>query len=238
MFPLRDTIPSKTFPIVNYLLIAVNVLVWLFEASLPKEQFIEFINIFGAIPVKVHWIVAVDLSTWIEKYFPIFTSMFLHGSWFHIIGNMWFLWIFGDNVEDSMGHFRYLVFYILCGVIASLTHIYLNPESTIPTVGASGAIAGVMGAYFLLYPRARIITLVFIFFFVDIIEIPAFFYLGFWIFMQFIEGTASFLLPPNVGGVAWWAHIGGFLGGVVMVHFFKKPAHKRVIVYPDEFYPW
>jgi membrane associated rhomboid family serine protease len=238
MFPLKDTIPSKTFPVVNYFLIAVNVLIWLFEASLPTEQLQEFIHIFGAIPARFHWIVPVNLTTWLAKYYPIFTSMFLHGSWFHIIGNMWFLWIFGDNVEDSMGHGRYFIFYILSGIIASLTHLYLNPESTIPTVGASGAIAGVMGAYFLLYPGARIITLIVIFFFVDIVEIPAFFYLGFWIFMQFIEGTFSFLLPSNVGGVAWWAHIGGFIAGVLFVHLFKKPVHKRVVVYPDEFYPW
>ncbi|GAB4178698.1 MAG: rhomboid family intramembrane serine protease [Calditrichia bacterium] len=238
MFPLKDTIPSKTFPVINYLLIALNVLIWFFETSLSQEQLQEFIHLFGAIPARFHWIAVLDIQTMIAKYYPLFTSMFLHGSWFHLLGNMWFLWIFGDNVEDAMGHVRYLIFYMLCGIIAGLTHIHLNPESIVPTVGASGAIAGVMGAYVLLYPRAKIITLIFIFIFIDIVELPAFFYLGLWIFMQFIQGTVSFLLPPDVGGVAWWAHIGGFLGGFLLVYLFKKPQHKRVIIYPDEFYPW
>lgn len=238
MIPLKDNIPSRTFPFVNIFLIIINSIIFLYEASLPKEALNDFIQVFGTIPARYHWIEVTGVYSFIAKYYPILTSMFLHGGWFHLIGNMWFLWIFGDNVEDRMGHGRYLLFYILTGIVASLTHIYLNSESTIPTVGASGAIAGVMGAYFILYPHARIITLIPIFFFVDIIEIPAFFFLGFWFLMQFFEGTVSLFVTSHVGGVAWWAHLGGFAAGVVLVFFLKKPERKRIIIYPDQFYPW
>ncbi len=236
MIPLRDTIPSRTFPFVNYGLIVVNSIIFLYEVSLGP-QLEAFIQTFGVIPAKYFWLSQHEPWNLVERFYPILTSMFLHGGWLHVIGNMWFLWIFGDNVEDRMGHGRYLIFYLLSGVGAGLFHIYLNPTSTIPTIGASGAIAGVMGAYFILYPFARVITLVPIFFFVDIIEIPAFFFLGFWVLLQFFQGTLS-LAFSQTGGVAWWAHFGGFLVGAVLVFLFKKPRRKMPRVYPDQFFPW
>ncbi len=236
MFPLKDNIPSRTFPWVNYALIIINSVVFLYEVSLgPQLQ--QFIQTWGAIPARYFWLMENEPHNYVARYLPIFTSMFLHGGWFHIIGNMWFLYIFGDNVEDRMGHGRYLLFYLLAGFGASLAHIYINPESTLPTVGASGAISGVMGAYFMLYPFARVITLIVVFIFVDIIEIPAFFYLGFWVFLQFIQGTAS-LFAKQAGGVAWWAHLGGFVVGAILVFFFKKPKRKMPRVYPDQYYPF
>ena len=147
--------------------------------------------------------------------------MFLHGGWLHLLGNMLFLYIFGDNVEDRLGHVRYFFFYILCGVLAIVAHLITNPSSRVPTIGASGAIAGVMGAYFFLFPYARVVTLIFIFFFIDIIEIPAFFFLAFWFILQFLNGTMSFSAQNALsGGVAWWAHIGGFLAGIVLLFVF------------------
>jgi membrane associated rhomboid family serine protease len=143
--------------------------------------------------------------------------MFLHGGFFHLLGNMWFLYIFGDNVEDRLGHFRYLVFYLLCGLTSGISHLFLNWTSQIPTIGASGAIAGVMGAYFLLYPGAKVLTLVPIFFFLHFIEIPAFLFLGFWIFFQFFNAAFS----PQLGGIAWWAHIGGFFFGIIFLKLFQ-----------------
>ncbi|NOX38475.1 MAG: rhomboid family intramembrane serine protease [Calditrichaeota bacterium] len=236
MIPLRDNIPSRTFPVVNYALIIINSAIFLYEVSLGP-QLEAFLHTFGVIPAKYFWLAQHEPWNIVERFFPILTSMFLHGGWLHIIGNMWFLWIFGDNVEDRMGHGRYLAFYILSGIGASLFHIYLNPTSTVPTIGASGAIAGVMGAYFILYPFARVITLVPIFIFVDIIEIPAFFFLGFWVLLQFFQGTLSLAFSQS-GGVAWWAHFGGFLVGAVLVFFFKKPRKKMPRVYPDQFFPW
>ena len=221
MFPLRDTIPSRTFPFVTISLIIINMLIFFYELSLG-EQLNTFINNFGIIPSKfqnVHLQHPVQSASAI---FPLFSSVFLHGGWMHIISNMWYLWIFGDNVEDRTGHIRFLIFYILCGALAGLSHVLMNSSSSVPTIGASGAIAGVMGAYFLLFPRSKIVTLIFIFIFIQIIEIPAVFFLGFWIILQLISGSMSRGLVENSGGVAWWAHIGGFLIGLVMIFFFKK----------------
>ncbi len=153
------------------------------------------------------------------------TANFLHGGWLHIIGNMWALWIFGDNVEDRMGHVRFAVFYLLCGIAAGMVHLFTNPHSTIPTVGASGAIAGVMGAYFILFPRSRVIVLVPILIFPFFFEVPAVFYIGFWAFMQVFSGTLSLADARAVGGVAWWAHVGGFITGMVLRFFFIR--HRR-----------
>jgi len=238
MFPLKDTIPSQTFPFVNIFLIIVNSVLFLFEVSLGPQELQAFLQQFGVIPAKFFWMAQNEPANIIGRYFPLLTSMFLHGGWFHIIGNMWFLWIFGDNVEDRMGHARYFIFYILVGILAGLTQIYLNPTSTVPTIGASGAIAGVMGAYFILFPHSRIITMIFIFFFVDIIEIPAFFFLGIWFLIQFFQGTASLMAPSGMGGVAWWAHFGGFVAGAILVFFFKKPKRKMRPIYPDQYFPW
>jgi membrane associated rhomboid family serine protease len=160
--------------------------------------------------------------------------MFLHGGWMHIIGNMWTLWIFGDNVEDRMGPLRFVLFYLLCGLAAGVTHWLTNPDSTIPTVGASGAIAGVLGAYFFLYPHARIIAMVPIFFWPFFFELPAITYLGFWILSQIFSGTLSLALPKDVGGVAWWAHVGGFIAGAALHRLFVKRRRSMRRLEPDE----
>jgi membrane associated rhomboid family serine protease len=230
VIPLRDTIPSRTVPFVNYILIGANVLAFLFELSLgPHLQ--AFVHVFGVVPERVLTIVAREPGLIHYAVFPFFTSMFLHGGWLHLLGNMLYLYIFGDNVEDALGHVRYLLFYLGCGVVASLSHLALNLSSNIPTVGASGAIAGVLGAYFLLYPKARVVTLLIIFIFIKIVEIPAFLFLGLWFLFQFISGAVA-SASQGAGGVAWWAHIGGFAAGaaytVIRYKMFRKILPRKV----------
>lgn len=225
MIPLKDNIPSSTFPFVNILLIITNVVVFFYEVSLGS--YLEhLIYHFGIIPYKFLLQLSGETFNTLSSLIPLLTSLFLHGGWLHLGGNMLFLWIFGDNVEDLLGHFRYLLFYLLCGIGAGLTHILTQPFSHIPTIGASGAIAGVMGAYFLLFPRAKVITLVPIFFFIHFIEIPAFFFLALWFFMQLFSGTFAGYSPYS-GGIAFWAHIGGFLCGMFFLAFFKRRRRKR-----------
>jgi len=218
MIPLRDNIPSRTFPIVNILIIAANVLVFMLELSLGPRSLDRFMQVFGVVPAYVFaWPRLHDPLSGLVV--PFFTSMFLHGGWLHLIGNMLYLWIFGDNVEDRLGHFRYLVFYLLCGIGAGFAHTIMNPITTIPSVGASGAIAGVLGAYVVSYPGARVLTLVPIFIFIQFIELPAWLVLGLWFLTQFLSGTASLAVTTsaNTGGVAWWAHVGGFLIGILLL---------------------
>ncbi len=237
MIPIKDIIPRRETPFVNYLLIALNVGVFLLEISLPKDMLRAIFYIFGLVPARYShpaWAYFVGLH--FDNYWPFFTNMFLHASWFHLIVNMWALWIFGDNVEDRLGHIRYLVFYLLCGIVASITHFIFNINSTIPVVGASGAIAGVMGAYIVLFPRSRIITLIPLFFIPYFIEIPAIIFLGFWFLSQLIAGTFSIFVGQQAGGVAWWAHIGGFVCGMVLHGLFKKKEEDYRVFYPDEAY--
>jgi membrane associated rhomboid family serine protease len=213
MFPLKDDIPAKRFPVVNVVLIGINVVVFLLQlASGPHIEYV--IMQFGFVPARFSSM----------YYTTVFTSLFLHGSLFHLLANMWMLWIFGDNVEDCMGRLRYLVFFLLCGIASVIAQAISNPTSTLPLVGASGAISGVLGAYFLTYPRARILTLVPIFILFYLIDIPAFIFLGFWFLMQFISGYASMFVEQGAarGGIAWWAHVGGFGAGVLLVHFFRQ----------------
>jgi membrane associated rhomboid family serine protease len=213
MIPLRDTVRSKNFPAVNTGLIVVNVLVFLWQLSLGPHLEEAFYS-FGIVPLRYSDpSVSIHFTTF-EQILPFFSSMFLHGGVFHILGNMWFLYIFGDNVEDNLGHIRYFLFYVLCGVTAGLIHLLTNWHSKIPTIGASGAIAGVMGGYLLLYPRARILTLIPILIFFQLFEIPAFIFLGYWLLIQIVSGS---LTASNVGGVAWWAHVGGFVSGLILV---------------------
>ncbi|MBD3182211.1 rhomboid family intramembrane serine protease [Candidatus Poribacteria bacterium] len=236
MIPIKDTVPSKTYPFVTIGLIVINSIVFLFEVSLG-EDLNQFLMTFGLIPLRFFHQIEVGKYP-IRRFIPFFTSMFLHGGWLHLIGNMWYLWIFGDNVEDRMGHLKYILFYVLCGLAAGTTHLFTNVNSGIPTVGASGAIAGVMGAYIVLYPKAKIWTLIPIFLFIQFIEIPAFLFLGFWILMQFLIGTFSRSVGPSQGGVAWWAHIGGFAAGAILVFLFKKRKKHEVRRYADEYHPW
>jgi len=232
MLPLRDTIRSRSFPLVNTGIILANILVFLFEVSLGPEIG-RFTRIFGVVPARFL------AHTNLVQIITLFTSMFLHGGWAHIISNMMALYIFGDNVEDRMGHLRYLVFYLLCGLIAGLVHIYFNPLSRVPTVGASGAISGVLGAYLVLFPTSRVITLVPFLFWPIFVEIPAVFYLGMWFISQLLNGTFALATAGVIqayGGVAWWAHVGGFLAGLLLVRLFTRRQVRRW--YPDEYWPW
>lgn len=221
MIPIRDTNPSQSFPVVTIMLIIVNAFIFMFERSLGRDLEI-FLHHFALIPQKYFSLTAQGGFNYMERCYPFITSQFLHGGWMHIIGNMWFLWIFGDNIEDRLGHFKFILFYLLCGVAAGVAHVYTNPTSSIPTVGASGAIAGVMGAYTILYPRARVLTLFVLFFFIRFIEVPAFIFLGVWFLIQFLSGAATMAAGGAHAGVAWWAHIGGFVIGVILVLFLPK----------------
>ncbi len=226
MIPLRDNIRTKSIPFMTYILIGANVLMFLVELSLgPNLQ--RFIYIFGVVPQKVLYAVFEVPQLIPYAIVPFFTSLFLHGGWLHLLGNMLYLYIFGDNVESALGHVRYLIFYLGCGVAASLTHLLANPSSNAPTVGASGAIAGVLGAYFLLFPRAKVVTLVPIFFFITFIEIPAILFLGLWFLIQFMSGSISHGTGGAATGVAWWAHIGGFAVGVAYTIFRYKQIRER-----------
>jgi membrane associated rhomboid family serine protease len=216
MIPLRDVIPSRTTPVATFSLIALNALAFLYQLSLG-DQVEAFTYVWGLVPAYFSWVTVI-------------TSMFLHGGLMHFAGNMLYLWIFGDNVEDRMGHGRFVLFYLLCGVAAALAQTMFAPTSLIPMVGASGAIAGVMGAYFVLYPHSRIVTLVPIVIFFQIIEIPAIFFLGIWFLMQFVNGLGSFVdtAATQGGGVAFWAHVAGFLAGLIGVWIFRRPERQRV----------
>lgn len=237
MFPLKDTVRSRDVPIVNWLLIGANVLAFVVETSLGPAGLERFVHYFGVVPDR-----------FLRAFGPyevltIFTSMFLHGGWFHLISNMWALYLFGDNVEDRMGHGRYLLFYLLTGAVASLTHIFFNPGSPVPTVGASGAISGVLGAYLVLFPTARVVTLVPLwFFFPWFVEIPALLYLGMWFISQLFNGLFALAAPDVIGtygGVAWWAHVGGFVAGLLLVKMFERRRERYYYVwYPDEYWPW
>ena len=217
MIPLRDIIPSRTTPYVTISLISLNVLVFLYELSLGRAVD-AFTLYFGLVPAAFSWV-------------TVFTSMFLHGGLLHVAGNMLYLWIFGDNVEDRMGHGRFLVFYLLCGVAAALAQTITAPDSVVPMIGASGAIAGVMGAYFVLYPKSRIVTLIPLFFFFQVIEVPAILFLGIWFLMQFLSGVGSIVTTAGggpAGGVAFWAHVAGFVAGISGVIVFRRPERQRV----------
>jgi membrane associated rhomboid family serine protease len=205
MIPLRDTEPSYTFPFITVALILLNVAAFLYEVSLDPYELNFFIAQYGVIPTRFQWM-------------DVLTSIFLHGGWMHLIGNMWFLWIYGDNIEDILGHSQYLLFYLLCGVAATMVHVFFNADARVPTIGASGAIAGVMGAYVVKFPHSRITTLVPIFVFLTTMEIPAYIILLYWFVIQFFSGVGSVGHSHlSQGGVAWFAHVGGFLAGVVLI---------------------
>jgi membrane associated rhomboid family serine protease len=217
MIPLRDDQPSFGTPAVTYFLIALNFVIFLFEASLSKSDLSGLFRQFALIPDHVALGLDGRAGGLAGALFPMFTSMFLHGGWMHVIGNMWVLWIFGDNIEDQLGHFVYLIFYLACGFGAAAFHVLLNWGSPIPTVGASGAIAGIMGAYLLLYPRARVTTFLPPFFF---FPLPAWVVLGYWIVLQLFSGAAETVLVARQGaggGIAFWAHVGGFVVGMILI---------------------
>jgi membrane associated rhomboid family serine protease len=210
MIPLSDSERSYSALVVTMALIVVNVLVFLYEVSLDSYSLNYLFARYGIVPARF-------------EYIDLLTSMFLHGGWLHLIGNMWFLWIFGDNVEDLLGHGRFLLFYLLCGVAAGLTHVAIAPDSRIPTVGASGAIAGVMGAYMVRFPRSTITTLVPVFVFLTTVEVPAALMLMYWFIIQLFSGVGSigYTSAMRGGGVAWFAHVGGFLAGALLIRIMK-----------------
>jgi membrane associated rhomboid family serine protease len=220
MIPIRDVIPSRTTPVVTVALLLLNVGVFLAAPSSSSPAFEDFVRTWGVTPASFEW------ST-------LLTSMFMHGGWMHLGSNMLFLWIFGDNVEDRMGHGRYLAFYLLCGAVAVGAQVLAEPGSSVPMVGASGAIAGVLGAYIVMFPHSRVLTLVPLFIFVTFIEVPAGILLGLWFAMQLLSGVGSMLVvqPEDMGGVAFWAHAGGFVAGVLLVFFFQRPERREAAWY-------
>ena len=228
MIPLRDSVRTRTAPIVTVALIVVNTLVFLHETALgPRLD--AFVIAYGLVPRRFVYWPGAPLDP--VRFLPLLTSMFWHGGWLHLLGNMLYLWIFGDNVEDRLGHFRYLLFYLIAGTAAGITQVALQPASALPTIGASGAIAGVLGAYLVTFPRSRVLT-----FFPPIwfFELPAFAYLVFWFLLQLLEGFGSLGAPAETGGVAVWAHVGGFVSGVVLI---KLMAPQRGRARPMEIGP-
>jgi len=220
MFPLYDTVRLRKVPLINITLVLANVLAFLYELRMDPAMLKEFIFTWGLIPARF---ISDPHATWET----IFSSMFLHGGWFHIINNMWVLLIFGDNVEAGMGSLRYLIFYLLSGVAAGLLQMYILPTSLIPMIGASGAVAGVLGAYLILYPHSRIASLVPILFIFTIVEIPAMLFLIFWFLSQLYSGWFA-IQGGGESGIAWWAHIGGFAFGVIMVFLFRRRTAPRI----------
>lgn len=215
MIPLRDTQPSHHFPVVTVGLIAVNVLAFLYQVSLDEFSLNHFVAEYGLVPRRLQ---LTDLVT----------NIFLHGGWWHLIGNLWFLWIYGDNIEDILGRGKFLLFYILCGVAAGLVHVLFNLDSRVPTIGASGAIAGIMGAYLVKFPHSRIVTLVPVIIFFTTMEIPAWLILLYWFVLQFFSGVGTIGQSHlNQGGVAWFAHVGGFLAGIALIYLLRPQAKYR-----------
>jgi len=233
MFPLRIAVPSRYPPLVTWVLIAVNCAVFLMEISLTPEERDWFLATFALIPARYFYAdrgVALSLTS----YLPFLSNMFLHGGWLHLILNMWALWLFGPIVEDRLGSIRYLLFYLLVGFLASLTHALMNPTSILPALGASGAITGIIGGSIRLFPFARVVVLVPILLLPLFVEVPAIIFAGFWFMTQLLQGTADLLTPAESGGVAWWAHVGGFAAGFLLTPALRqtRPRYRRY--YADE----
>lgn len=226
MIPLKDTIPSRHWPIMTLLIIIANVYIFIFQQQLEPESYRSLNYSFGLVPFRFF---QNGINSF-QDFIPFVTHLFLHAGWMHLIGNMWALWLFGDNVEDRMGSFRFLVFYISMGIIAGLVNIYFEPRLSIPTIGASGAIAGVMGAYFIMYPSSKIVTFIPLFFIPLFIEVPAIIYLGFWLFSQIYSFLVNRQLE-TVSNIAWAAHIGGFIAGVLFHKFFFRSNREKYQFY-------
>jgi membrane associated rhomboid family serine protease len=223
MIPLKDMTPRSSLPVMTLLLIAVNVIVFLHQISLSPAHAEAFVRLYGLVPAKLNLALAGRHYSYADALIPLFTCMFLHGGWLHIIGNMWFLWIFGAKVEDRMGAFIYLIFYLVCGIASGATQLIFSWGSSIPSIGASGAISAVLGAYVVFFPSSRILTLVPLFIIWFTWQIPAIVFIGLWFLVQFISGIGSLNDPraASLGGVAWWAHVGGFLMGMLLARLMK-----------------
>lgn len=232
MIPLRDTTKSNSFPFINITLITVNILIFFFQLTLG-DRVNEFIYHYGLVPANLFSKTSLSFS---DRFFPFINSMFLHGGWMHIIGNMLFLYVFGDNVEDRMGHFKYLMFYVFTGFIAAFFQIATNLSSQIPMVGASGAISGVLAAYLLFFPRAKILTVIPVFIFLQFVHLPAFVYILLWFGFQLLSGIGALSIGGDVGGVAFWAHIGGFVGGLILAKSFQKKGYKLLSNIKTKYY--
>lgn len=226
MIPLKDTTPRRSVPIVTLLLIAVNVVVFAYQILLPPAAGEAFVRTYALVPSKIPLALGGRHYSLQEAFLPLFTSMFLHGGFLHILGNMWFLWIFGGNVEDRLGSFPYLIFYLVCGIGSGVSQLLFSWGSRIPSLGASGAISGVLGAYLVFFPGSRILTLIPLFIIFFTARIPAIIFIGLWFLGQFLSGVGS-LGATNSGGIAWWAHIGGFLIGLVFAGIVASAGRKQ-----------
>ncbi|OIQ51151.1 Rhomboid protease GluP [Pseudodesulfovibrio hydrargyri] len=232
MIPIRDNVPRETRPYAVLAIIIVNALVFLFVFSLSPQARAQMFYLFGVVPARFFepdwaaWAGYPDTLGW-----PFLTYMFLHGGWLHVILNMWMLWIFGDNIEDVTGHGWFVLFYVLCGLAAVAVHMAFERSSPLPVIGASGAIAGIMGAYIVLYPHGKVLTLIPVFFFPFIFRIPASLFLGFWFLTQILSGVYS--TAHGAQNVAWWAHVGGFVAGIVLIRWFRRPGRCRYCYNPD-----
>jgi len=233
MFPLQTTVPLRNPPVVTWALIAVNCVVFLYQISLSEPELELFLSRFALVPGRYF---APDASSALSvlDYLPFVTNMFLHGGWLHLILNMWTLWLFGRTVEDRFGSARYLIFYLLCGAVASTTHALVNATSEIPALGASGAIAGVLGCYMRMFPLSRVVVMIPILFFPFFFELPAIVFTGLWFLVQVMQGTADLFGPPAGAGVAWWAHIGGFVAGFLLTPLLQQSKRAHRPFYPDE----
>jgi membrane associated rhomboid family serine protease len=228
VIPLKDTVHRMSFPSVTWMLIAINSLVFLWEIALPEPLLTRLFYLFGLVPARYNdprW--AILHKVYSDGYLSFLTNMFIHGGWLHLVGNMWFLYLFGRSVEDRVGHARFLALFLLCGLAAGLTYLLVSPRSTVPAIGASGAIAGVMAAYLVLFPGARIITFIPIFFLPFIIELSAFFYVAYWFVLQLVAGMISLGLAQTGGGIAWWGHVGGFIAGIPLIFLLRPKRYRR-----------
>src|SRR6202011_5202658 len=235
MIPIRNAVPTRYPPVITWMLIATNCLVFLFQDSLRPDELLLFVRQFALMPAHYSDAFAAgDTDLAAVDVVPFFTMMFLHGGWLHLILNMWTLWLFGPTVEDRLGHGRYLAFYLACGFAASITHVIFNPTSIIPALGASGAIAGLLGCYMRLFPMARVVVVVPILFIPLFFEVYAFVFIGLWFLIQVMQSTMALLLPSAGGDVAWWAHVGGFIAGFALGPLLVRSEQPYRVYYPDE----
>jgi membrane associated rhomboid family serine protease len=235
MFPIRDGVATRYAPVITWCLIASNCAVFLAQLSLTPAELEWFLARFALIPARYfHAMAGIAPAQSLADYLPFVTNMFLHGGWLHLIVNMWTLWIFGAAVEDRLGAVTYLVFYLATGIAASIAHAVFNPDSVVPALGASGAIAGVIGCYVRLFPLARLLVVVPILFIPLFFEVPAIFFAGFWFLMQLLQGSFELLAPSDGAGVAWWAHVGGFIAGLLLTPVVRRPVRSYRTYYGDE----
>ena len=234
MIPIRNAVPSRYPPGITWILIATNFLVFLFQDSLSPYEFELLLRQFALIPAHYSEVASGETDLDAVDILPLFSMMFLRGGWLHLILNMWTLWLFGPTIEDRLGHGRYLAFYLACGLAASVAHVMFNPTSIVPALGASGAIAGILGGYMRLFPLARVVVVVPILFIPLFFEVYAFAFIGLWFLLQLLQSTMELLLPPSSGGVAWWAHVGGFVAGFALGPLLVRSEQRYRVYYPDE----